>query len=152
MATDPFRPLDREALTLAQDLIANARHGALGVLLDGEPYVSRIALAPTEDGLLTLISDLSPHTAALRDHTRASLMIGQPGRGDPLAHPRLTLAVDAIFVGKEQFKDRYLSRQPKAQLYIGFSDFHIVRLEPTGGHLNAGFGKAYRLTADDLKT
>lgn len=151
MATDPFRPLDQKALALARNLIAKAGHGALGVVRDSEPYVSRIALAPTMHGLLTLISDLSPHTAALREHSRASLMIGEPGRGDPLAHPRLTLAVDASFEDKEKFKKSYLSRQPKAQLYIGFSDFHIVRLDPTGGHLNAGFGKAFRLTADDLK-
>jgi putative heme iron utilization protein len=150
MATDPFRPLDEDALTQAHDLIFKARHGALGVLLNGEPFVSRVALAPTKDGLLTLISDLSPHTTALREHARASLMVGEPGKGDPLAHPRLTLSVDAAFVDKDQVRESYLGKQPKAQLYFGFSDFHVVRLDPTGGHLNAGFGKAFRLTADDL--
>lgn len=150
MEKDPFRPIDDEARKLARDLVRNARHGALAVLIDGAPFVSRIALAPAEAGLLTLVSDLAPHTAAIRNHPRASLMIGEPGKGDPLAHPRLTLAVDAEFLDKSTWADAYLAHQPKAQLYIGFADFHLVRLAPASGLLNGGFGKAYRLEAGDL--
>jgi putative heme iron utilization protein len=150
MGKDPFRPIDDDARALARDLISTARHGALGVMLDGEPFVSRVALAPTGKGLLTLVSDLAPHTGALRLHPRASLMIGEPGKGDPLAHARLTLAVTAGFVEKESASADYLALQPKAGLYIGFADFHLVRLTPLEGLLNGGFGKAYRLGADDL--
>jgi putative heme iron utilization protein len=77
-------------------------------------------------------------------------MIGEPGKGDPLAHPRLTLAVQAEFIEKADAADQYLADQPKAQLYIGFADFHLVRLVPTQGLLNGGFGKAYRLAPSDL--
>lgn len=150
MENDPFRPTDDQARKLASDLVRHARHGALAVLIDGEPFVSRVALAPTETGLLTLVSDLAPHTAALRAHPRASLMIGEPGKGDPLAHPRLTLAVDAEFLDKPIWADAYLAHQPKAQLYIGFADFHLARLAPIGGLLNGGFGKAYRVKPRDL--
>lgn len=150
MEKDPFRPTDNDARHLAQDLLRSARHGALGVLIDGEPFVSRVALAPTETGLLTLISDLAPHTDALRQHPRASLMIGEPGKGDPLAHARLTLTVSADFRDKAKQAEAYLAHQPKARLYIDFADFHLVRLEPLYGLLNGGFGKAYRLTGMDL--
>ena len=149
---DPIRPTDDEARALAQGLITEARHGALATLIDGAPFVTRVALAPaSDDSVTTLISDLSTHTAALRAYPIASLLIGEPGRGDPLAHPRITLQVRAEFLEKtEEGKANYLAAQPKAQLYIDFADFRLVRLAPSGALLNGGFGKAYRLTPDDL--
>jgi len=39
---------------------------------------------------------------------------------------------------------------PKAQLYIGFADFSLLRLKVSAGHLNGGFGKAFVLTPEDL--
>jgi putative heme iron utilization protein len=148
---DTFRETDDEARSLARDLIANARYGALGVLLDGAPFVTRVALAPGIGHMTTLISDLSIHTPPLRTEPRASLMIGEPGKGDPLAHPRMTLQVVAEFVDKtDDAVASYLAAQPKAQLYIGFGDFHLVRLTPEDAWLNGGFGKAYRLRPGDL--
>ncbi len=148
---DPFQAPDDDARDLARRLIGDARHGALGVLRDGAPFVTRIALVPGAEGLLTLVSDLAPHTGALRTAPEASLLIGEPGRGDPLAHPRITLKVRATFTEKSgALVDAYLAGHPKAQLYIGFADFHIVRLEVLSADLNGGFGKAYRLSKDDL--
>ena len=129
---DTFRATDDEARGLARKLIADARYGAIGLVIDGGPFVTRIALAPTRD---------------------ASLLVGEPGKGDPLAHPRLTLQVRARFLEKTDVtKAAYLALQPKAQLYIDFADFHLVRLDPKEGWLNGGFGRAYRLAPEDLKT
>lgn len=151
MPDDPFLQPDDEARVLVRRLMADARHGALGVLRGGQPFVTRVALASEDGTLLTLISDLAPHTGALRSSPDASLLIGEPGRGDPLAHPRLTLQTRAAFLAKtEETVARYLAHQPKAQLYIGFTDFHLVRLTPAEAHLNSGFGKAYRLSGTDL--
>ena len=151
MTKDPFRPVDREARDLAQRLVREARVGALGVLQDEVPVVSRVALAPMEGALVTLVSDLAPHTAALRAGGEASLLIGEDGRGDPLAYPRITLQILPSFLEKsEERVAAYLQAQPKAQLYVGFADFHLVRLAPAYAMLNGGFGKAYRLSADDL--
>ena len=147
-----FRPTDDDARALARQLLAGAGYGALGVLMNGKPFVTRVALQPAGDHLVTLISDLAPHTGALREDPNASLMIGEPGKGDPLAHPRMTLQVCARFIDKTEDAARaYLAAQPKAQLYIGFADFHLVRLDPGDIWLNGGFGKAYRLTRDDLR-
>ena len=147
-----IRETDDDARGLARTLIAEARFGALGVLQDGAPFVTRVALAPSQGHLTTLISDLAPHTGALRADPSASLLIGEPGKGDPLAHPRLTLQVMAEFLEKTEGEaTAYLVAQPKAELYIGFGDFHLVRLTPMDAWLNGGFGKAYRLTPDDLK-
>jgi putative heme iron utilization protein len=156
---DPIRPADAEARALARELLARARHGALAVLdpADGAPVVTRIALALGPDGVpVTLVSDLSAHTAALRADPRASVLVGEPpARGDPLAHPRLTLAVRADFVPRESpahapVRAHYLKARPKARLYADFADFGFVRLVPQGAFLNAGFGRAFRLTPADL--
>ena len=156
---DPIRPADDAARALARDILAGARHGALGVLdpASGAPQVTRIALARGPDGLpLTLISALSGHTAGLRADPRCSLLLGEPGpRGDPLTHPRLTLNCVAGFVARDSadhaaLRALYLSQNPKAGLYIDFGDFTLVRLPVTDAFLNGGFGKAWRLTAADL--
>ncbi len=150
---DKFRATDDEARGLARKLISEARSGALGLVIDAGPFVTRVALVPCDGALMTLVSDLAAHTYALRATPDASVLVGEPGKGDPLAHPRLTLQIRARFLKKtDEAKQTYLAVQPKAQLYIDFADFHLVRLEPREGWLNAGFGRAYRLTPDDLKT
>ncbi len=156
---DPIRPTDDEARSLARRLIDTARIAALAVLDPdtGAPTVTRIALARCPDGTpLTLISDLSAHTRALRADPRASLLVGEPGpKGDPLTHPRLTLQARAVFVDRASpvhaaLRQTYLDQNPKARLYIDFADFSLMRLELAEAHLNGGFGKTYRLTAADL--
>ncbi len=155
----PIRPTDDEARKLARDLLTGARFGALGVIEPetGVPMVSRVAVALDPSGVpVTLISDLSHHTGALRAAPDASLLVGEPGpKGDPLTHPRLTLQARAVFVargGEEHgaLRSLWLDRHPKARLYIDFADFSFVRLEPRGAYLNGGFGKAFVLGAEDL--
>jgi putative heme iron utilization protein len=155
----PIRPTDDDARALARGLIDSARFGALGVLdPDGQgPLVTRIAVATDAEGRpLTLISDLSLHTRALRLNPACSLLVGEPGqKGDPLTHPRLTIQARAEFVARGEaeharLRTRYLAQIPKAKLYIDFADFSLVRLLPIGAHLNGGFGKAFVLTPDDL--
>jgi putative heme iron utilization protein len=151
---DPIRPTDDEARALACTLIASARFAALAVT-DPEtqaPMVTRIALVPGRDGVpLSLISTLSSHTQALDASPICSLLIGEPGgKGDPLTHPRLTLQATAEAADKAALKSHYLSLYPKAQLYYDFGDFRLIRFAPSGGLLNGGFGKAFRLQASDI--
>ncbi|MBY6091353.1 HugZ family protein [Maritimibacter alkaliphilus] len=154
---DPIRPTDDEARALARSLIAEASFGALGVLLDGHPMVTRVALATAPDGQpLTLISTLSQHSQALSADPRCSLLLGEPGdKGDPLTHPRLTIQARADFVrqGDDAYPalaEHYLAQRPKSKLYIGFADFFFCRFAVEAAFLNGGFGKAYRLTPADL--
>ena len=76
--------------------------------------------------------------------------MGEPGRGDPLAHPRLTLAARAEPADKAALREALLARHPKAALYFDFADFALLRLAPSGAFLNGGFGKAFRLSPEDL--
>jgi putative heme iron utilization protein len=156
---DPVRPADDKARALALGLMADARHAALAVI-DPEtkgPGISRIAFARDFEGRpLTLISSLASHDAALRANPAAAVMIGEPGtKGDPLTHPRLMISVTAQYIDRADpdyagLRTIYLSQQPKAQLYIHFADFNLVRLVPSSALLNGGFGKAWRLEAKDL--
>ena len=155
----PIRPMDDDARALVRDLMQAVRFAALSYLDPdtGAPMVSRIALVEGPDATpLSLISDLSHHSAALRKHPVCSVLIGEPGRkGDPLTYPRLSLQARASFVrhGEAEHPElaaAFLKKQPKAKLYIGFADFSLVRFAPLGAHLNGGFGKAYVLTASDL--
>ncbi|MDJ0860565.1 MAG: pyridoxamine 5'-phosphate oxidase family protein [Dinoroseobacter sp.] len=157
--TSPIRPTNDEARALARELIDTARFGAIGVQ-DPEtntPMVSRIAVGTTPEGTpLSLISDLSHHTKALRTDPRCSLLVGEPGaKGDPLTHPRLTLQCTAGFITREDgvfatLREHYLTTHPKAKLYIDFGDFNFVALTPNIAHLNGGFGKAFTLTPEDI--
>lgn len=101
---------------------------------------------------LILVSELSTHTKALRANPACSLLLGEPGvRGDPLTHPRITLHARAEPARKSDHRDQWLSTHPKARLYFDFADFILFELIPTGADLNGGFGKAFRLTPDDLR-
>lgn len=154
-----IRPTDDEARALARHLIDTARYGAIGVLDPdtGAPSVTRIAISTDARGVpITLISDLSLHTKALRANATCSLLVGEPGaKGDPLTHPRLSITAEAAFVDRASddhsgLRARYLQQNPKSKLYIDFTDFSFVRFQSVSAALNGGFGKAFALTADDL--
>ena len=153
-----IRETDAEAIRLARGLVATARHGALAVIdrETGFPGASRVALATDMDGTpIILVSSLSGHTRPMLDEPRTSLMVGEVGKGDPLAHPRITLFTRARRIERDteegrRVRRRYLARQPKASLYADFGDFAFFRLEIERASLNGGFGKAYELTAADL--
>lgn len=156
----PIRPTDDAARALARRLLDEARFGALGTLdpATGGPMVTRVAVGTDGEGRpVTLVSDLSAHTAALRADPRCSLLVGEPGaRGDPLSHPRLTLTCRARFVPREApehaaLRARWLAGHPKSTLYVDFADFSFVVLEADGAHLNGGFGRAFVLHAADLR-
>ena len=156
-APGPLRPTDDDARAQARDLIDTARFAALGVLADGVPMVSRVALATDACGTpVSLISDLALHTAALRATPACSLLLGEPGaKGDPLTHPRLTLQVRAEFIARDsadhpRLRARYLDLRPKSALYLDFADFNFVRFVPVAAMLNGGVGRAFHLTPADL--
>lgn len=156
---DPIRQTDGEARDLARKLIREARFGALAVLDpdSGIPAVSRIALGTGPDGgLWSLISGLALHSRALAAHPDAGLLVGEAGpRGDPLAHPRLSLTVRAQILTSADpdypaARARWLADHPKAKIYIDLPDFRFVRFQLLAGSLNGGFARAWRLAAKDL--
>ncbi|MEM9634921.1 MAG: DUF2470 domain-containing protein [Pseudomonadota bacterium] len=153
-----IRPTDDQARRMAKDLMRCARFGALAAIEadTGLPLASRVAVATDIDGTpVILTSLLSGHTAAIRNNSSCSLLVGEPGKGDPLAHPRVSLFCNALPIERggpvhARIKRRYLARHPKAELYVDFGDFAFFRLEPSRASLNGGFGKAFELQQEDL--
>jgi hypothetical protein len=153
-----IRPTDAEAVRLARTLLRSARFGAIAVIEPetGAPFASRVGVATDIDGApIILVSLLSTHTRALLADPRCSLLLGEPGKGDALAYPRLSVAcraslLEAGSAGQERARRRYLNRNPKAKLYADLGDFRLFRMEPERASLNGGFGKAFLLSRDDL--
>lgn len=153
-----LQPTGAEAIRLAKTLVRLARHGALATLdpTTGAPQVTRVGVSTDFDGApVLLISGLAAHFPALTADSRCSLLIGEPGKGDPLAHARITITAEARILQRDdpdslRIAARYLAHQPKAKLYADLGDFRFVRLEPKSASLNGGFGKAFALTREDL--
>lgn len=195
--TPLLQPVDEAARHLARMLLRSAREGALGVLRpgDGFPAVSRTLLATDFSGRpIILVSALSLHARALAADPRCSLLVARSGKGDPLAHPRMTIFAEAVPIAPGDdaaladrgggdaaladrggddaaladpgggdaaladpgggdaaaVRERFLSRHPKAKLYVDFPDFRFLRLMPLGASLNGGFARAFELGATDI--
>lgn len=153
-----LRDTDDEARRLARTLLRSARSTSLAVLEPetGHPLATRVLTGLDIDGApAILVSALSVHTKALRADPRCSVLAGEPGKGDPLAHPRLSVIATANEVVRDtrehaRLRERFIRRHPKAKLYVDFPDFTFFRLVPLRANLNGGFGKAYLLSSEDL--
>lgn len=156
---EPVRPLPAaqapfDAIGLSRSLLRSIRSGALATLdtETGMPFASLVTIATDVDGTpLMLLSRLSAHTRNLDADPRASLLFSAGGKGDPLAHPRLTVTGRAARTSEASVRARFIARHPKAKLYADFPDFGFFVLEPMAGHLNGGFAKAATLTPAELR-
>jgi putative heme iron utilization protein len=153
-----IRPTDADSIKQARRLVHEARFGAISVLEPetGHPFASRVLVGTDFDGVpVILASMLTTHMKAIIADPRCSLLLGEPGRGDPLAWPRVTVlcAAEKIDLDGEsdaRIRTRFLKRHPKAKLYASFRDFSFFRLVPKRVSLNAGFGRAYNISGDEL--
>jgi putative heme iron utilization protein len=144
----------------ARQILRATRAGALGTLDRGHgfPLTTLVNVATDMDGApILLTSRLSLHTGNMDHDGRVSLLLAQTGKGDPLAHPRLTVIGRAVKVERsgedgQRLRRRFLARHPKSELYADFPDFSFWRVEMAGGHMNGGFARAAELGAADLTT
>jgi putative heme iron utilization protein len=146
-----------EPVPLAKSLLRSIRAGTLATLAEGgAPFATLTSVATDIDGApLILISGLSHHTRHIMADPRVSLLLSQTGKGDPLAHPRLTIAARARAIGRDgdeamRIRRRFLARHPKAEMYADFGDFGFWRLEPEHLYLNGGFARAWDGTPAEI--
>lgn len=151
-------PPGYDGIAEAKQLLRSIRSGALATLASdsGFPFASLTTVATDHDGSpILLLSQLSAHTRNLIADSRASLLLARMGKGDPLAHPRLTLVgriQRARDADRPRLRARFLARHPKAALYVDFGDFAFYRLECARAHLNGGFAKAADYAALQILT
>ncbi|GGK32156.1 HugZ family pyridoxamine 5'-phosphate oxidase [Salinarimonas ramus] len=144
-----------DGIAVAKDLLRRIRAGALATIdrVAGFPSATLVTVATDQDGApLFLMSRLSGHTANLAADPRASVLLAERGKGDPLAHPRLTVIGRIAPTDAPRARARFLARHPKADLYAGFGDFAVFRMEVEGAHLNGGFARAMAVSRADLLT
>jgi heme iron utilization protein len=133
----------------AKLLLRAVRWATLATLApeSGAPFASLVNVASAPDGSpILLLSQLAAHRRHIAADPRISLLLYLPKKGDPLAHPRLTLVGRAIAVEaadeRANLRARFLARHPKSALYADFPDFSFFRVALDGLHLNGGFGRA----------
>lgn len=145
-----------DALGEAKRLLRTVRSGALATLSpEGDPVASLVVIATMPDGApILLLSKLAAHTRHLEQTGRCSLLLAEGGRGDPLAHPRLTVVGDAAPADdrSEAAGARFLSRNPKSKLYAGFRDFAYWIVSMRSAALNGGFARAASFTGEEVST
>ena len=149
---------DFDPRNLAKSLLRRRREGALATLMadGGDPYCSLVNVASHPDGSpILLISRLAVHTRNILADPRVSLMLDERAAGDPLEGARIMLAGRAEAAGADQFeclRRRYLNVHPSAEAFAGFKDFSFFRINPSGAHLVAGFGRIVDLRPDQFLT
>jgi putative heme iron utilization protein len=149
---DPRQDPDFDPIAESRLILRATRVATLATLTnDGAPFATLTTVATAYDGSpILLLSRLAHHTRFLERDGRCSLLLARGGRGDPLAHPRLTLVGTAARVQDPAARARFLRRNPKAELYADFPDFSFWRLTISAVHLNGGFARAADFEPESL--
>ncbi len=144
---DPNVPTPSHA-EYARTLASRIAVGSLCTLaLDpaGYPYGSFVTFALDGGAPVFLISSLAEHTRNLLADPRASLLVAEPGQGDPLARGRVTLLGPCTRLSPGEAQDRarvaYLNAHPGAAYYLDFGDFALFRLEVQAVRYIGGYGR-----------
>jgi putative heme iron utilization protein len=152
--------MDETHNNLLRELVVEHQLLALGVIVDGAPYVGQVpfALRPDGGGLLIHVSRLAKHTRGLGPNAPWSglLQLGRQHQGDPFQVPRLTLEGQARPLGSEDddygaARAAYLAKLPSGAMTFQLGDFTLFDLRVTRGRLVAGFGQTLNLTVQHLR-
>jgi heme oxygenase (biliverdin-IX-beta and delta-forming) len=149
----PETPFD--ARLAAKKLLREGRSGALATLMagSGDPYCSLVNIATAPDGApLLLLSRLALHTKNILADQRVSLMLDERKDGDPLEGARVMLMGTLAVTDHPAARAAYLRRHPEAEMFAGFGDFAVYRMQVMKAHLVAGFGRIVDLSAQDVLT
>lgn len=142
-----------------KELLTGQRVMALGVLVDGAPYVGMLpfALHPGYTALLVQASDLARHSRGLADGARFSALIQEPDQPglNPAELQRITLegTVRRLERGSVEYataRDVYEKKFPESKRLFQMGDFNLYQLEIERGRLVAGFGDVHNVTRDEL--
>jgi putative heme iron utilization protein len=143
------------AVSAAKKLLREGRSGALASLMpgSGDPYCSLVNVATDTAGApLMLLSTLALHTKNILADGRVSLMLDERKDGDPLEGARVMLMGSCTKSDDPAARAAYLRRHPEAEMFAGFGDFAVYRIDIARAHLVAGFGRIVDLKPGDVLT
>lgn len=152
--------MNPENLSIMRRLLTEERTAALGVVIEGRPYVGLVPYVwiPEQGAAVIHTSTLARHSAGLHDGAVVSLLVrATQGVRDHLQVPRVTILGAANLVLPEstlypQYKERYLARFPKATITFSLKDFSLFVVQAGEAHVVLGFGKAFTLSLSALQT
>lgn len=143
-------------------LLAAHGTGTLGTLaLDpaGHPYGTFVTYAMHGARPTFLISKLAEHTKNLAADARASLLVHESGKTDPLANARVTLLGRVHRVPRTEaaeLREAFLAAHPYAASFVDYADFDFHALEVESLRYIGGYGRmswvdvaAYRTATPD---
>jgi putative heme iron utilization protein len=151
--------MNQEEKRLVRELLEVPRVIALGVLVEGAPYVGLLPFASAEDhaALFVHASALARHARGLTDGAPCSALVhlADTEGGDPLQVPRLTLQCEVIVLDPASpahaaARARYLERFPQSAPTFELPDFQLYALRVREGRLVAGFARARNVSPGDL--
>lgn len=148
---DPEVPTPSHA-ERARTLAARVPTGTLCTIAlepEGYPYGSFVTHGLDAGRPVFLISELAEHTKNLLGDPRASLLIAEPGDGDPLARGRVTLLGRCrMLVEPGSSREAYLASHPNAAYYADFKDFRFWRLHVESVRYIGGYGRMSWVTGE----
>lgn len=111
----------------------------------GYPYGSFVTFALDAGAPVFLISELAEHTRNLRAEPRASLLVAEGGRDNPLAGGRVTLLGECRPIEdageRASAKQAFLAAHPDAAHYADYRDFAFWKLALDSIRYIGGFGR-----------
>lgn len=141
-------------------LLDNSRLLALGVSVEGRPYVGQVPFAvwPGKGSLLIHVSALARHSRGLADSAAWSGLVSaqQEVGSDPFQIPRVSFdgtvrRIERNDDAHEGARNSYLERLPSGRMHFALGDFSLIALEVKKARLVAGFGSTFNLTAAHLR-
>ena len=140
------------AVTLASRVPVGSL-GTLSLSPPGYPYGSFVTFALSDGNPVFLISTMAEHTKNLLADPRASLLVAEPGEGDPLARARATLIGPCTKMPAGESRDRaraaFLAAHPDSAYYLDFGDFALFSLQVTAVRYIGGYGRMSWVGSED---
>ena len=155
---DPAVPTPSHA-EYAMTLASRVTVGSLCTLAlspPGYPYGSFVTFALADGNPVFLISTMAEHTKNLLADPRASLLVAEPGEGDPLARARATLIGPCTRLAagdaQEHARTAFLNAHPDAAYYLDFGDFALFSLQVTAVRYIGGYGRMSWVSSEDWRS
>lgn len=141
--------------------LLNARNSLLLASLNEQnlPEISSTPFLKIGAKFYIFISELASHTKNIKQSPKLSIMLieDEQDTKNAFARKRLSYECSAAVIDRQASNwnpilDKLEKRHGKTVSVLKqLQDFHLFELTPTSGHYIEGFGKAYRLSGDNLQ-